>query len=485
MQILTIVLAGVLFLAGCGKSYQSERDFWHAGKILESARVSYLSSEDASDFDPAILALRKVADAYPGTKKAQESLQIIANLYVQQGNLDAARAVLEEIASDYANVANAAPNARFIIGALYEQEGNWKKAEETYWDTAEYYAYHPKGLYAPVQIITHYKREKDETGADRAYAKALDYYQRISKKMGPIEAAGMIKHHEALAQLAYGEWLKAREIWMKLAEEQPESPYAPIGLLTAADISWKRQDFGTAIEIFQAFIKQYPKHALTPVAYMNLGLVYDRTEQYEKAREAYKKALEYYQDSKAHQAEIELMIARSYQEEGKWDEALKVYEKIETDYGETTAVLQVPLMKGAYYEKIGQKEKQEAILDEAIAKYLELHVGEPGSMSSTMANRLIHTAYAQKGDWQGALANFDRNIEREESTLRKGSWHFLKAYITETRIQDNEGAISLYQSFLKEYPEHPLSKTAKSRMDLLKAPPVTADEAEIQQASKA
>jgi outer membrane PBP1 activator LpoA protein len=58
-------------------------------------------------------------------------------------------------------------------------------------------------------------------------------------------------------------------------------------------------------------------------------------------------------------------------------------------------------------------------------------------------------------------------MRNEINPARKGGWLFLKAVITDNRVGDKAGALALYQSFLTQYPTHPLAKQATARVDAL------------------
>ena len=65
------------------------------------------------------------------------------------------------------------------------------------------------------------------------------------------------------------------------------------------------------------------------------------------------------------------------------------------------------------------------------------------------------------------MTNFDENIAAEKPGERQGSWMFLKALVTETRMKDTATAKKLYEEFLAKYPNHPLAAMAKTRSDKL------------------
>jgi tetratricopeptide (TPR) repeat protein len=459
------LIFSVLLLAGCGnQNYQAEKEFWKAEKAMKLLTKKDLQEKGPSIMDPVIKQFEDVYEKYPGTPKASESLFVISNLRIRQNKFAEAVEALEKIVQNYSD--QKAAEARYGIAQLYEYQKNWDKAEAAYWDTAEYHPFHQKGLYSPVHVIIHYKKTKEPAKEKKAFDRALDYYNRMLKQVGPIQPAGAIKNYLGLAYLAHGKWEEARDTWVSIPDQFPESPYAPLSLLAGAELSWKRKDLDNAIKYNEDFLKRYPKHSLVSKTKAQIGIIYQDKKEYAKSREWFEKALENQKEMSA-LADLKLLIGRSFQEEGKWEEAEKFYAELESKYPKTTASLQVPLMRSAYYQQKGDTANSEKILNEAIARYETMSQGKENPALADYAVRLQNAALAEKGDWNTLISNFDKNIEKETSSVKKGNWLFLKGLIIENRMGKKKEALSVYQDFLKKYPEHPLAKTAKSREGLL------------------
>lgn len=455
----------LLFLAGCSQSYQAERDYWKAEKMLSGVTKAMVQEQGPQVFDPAIAAFKKVYEQFPGTEKAADSLFVISNLYLRQKKYDDAIRTLEKVIQNYSDKRERAPEARYGIAGIYEATGAWEKAEPLFWETAEYHSYHQKGLYAPVHVILHYKKVKDKDGMAAAYQRALDFYNRMLKQTGPIQAASALKNYLALAQLANGSWREARATWDSLPKEFPDSSYAPLGLLASGELSWKKQELEAAAASYEDYLKSYPKHPLVTRTMVQLGMIYASQKNYGTAREWLEKAIQNEKKSET-LADVKLMIGKSYQDEGIWSEAEKVYQDIEANHENTNAALQIPFLLASYHEEQGHADEAKKILDEAITRYQSLVDGSDTRMAN-VALRLQNAAYAEKGDWQNMLANFEQKIQEEKAPERRANWVFLKAVVTEKRLQDEAAARTLYQQFLSQYPEHPLAALAKTRQEFL------------------
>jgi pentatricopeptide repeat protein len=255
-------------------------------------------------------------------------------------------------------------------------------------------------------------------------------------------------------------------MWNEIHNEYPDSPFAPLSLLASGELSWKKQDYGSSMQAYETYLKKYPKHPLIKRVYVQMGAILDAQRDFVKAREWYEKGRALTVNDPAASADIELLIARSYQKEGNWEKAEEMFKKIETDYKNSTAALQIPFLYAAHYEAAGETDKVHNVLNDAIQRYQGLSEGSNASLAA-YAERLQNAAIAEKGDWQQLLGNFDRKLAKETSPERKGNWFFLKAVVTENRLQNRAAALELYKSFLAQYPNHPLTELAKTRQDSL------------------
>ncbi|MBI4430118.1 MAG: tetratricopeptide repeat protein [Candidatus Omnitrophica bacterium] len=463
-----LVLFGAV-LAGCQSAdYLAEKAFHRANKVLAHIHHIYERSDtkDPSILEPAVDAFQNIVEKYPSSPKSPESLFVISQIRRQQGNMEAARGTLKKVIQNYTGVGSWAEDARYRIGQLHEEEDHWAEAEQAYWEVVDYHPLKPKGLYAPIYILNHYKSKKDTAGEQKAYQKAVDHFQKLIKETGPIELSVGAKYFLGIIHASAAHWQEAREVWIQAANEIKESPYSPLCLLAAAEVSWRNGEKEKASELYDLFYANYSNHGLATRVSVRRAQLYHDMSQYAKEREWLAKALEqYFSGNTDAQADIQFMIGKSYQDEGLWTEADKIYREIELNYPNSGAALQVPLMTAVYQETHGQAEEAKRLIDEAINRYERLGEDQPESPAAEQARRLVNEAYAMKGDWQEVLANVDEDMEKETVTTRKGSWLFLKALIAENRLGDKQQAQSLFESFLKEYPQHPLVKLARTRLD--------------------
>lgn len=464
---LYLLLLGVFLLTGCRENYRAEKSYWEAEKILRQIKNTDLQAKGPEVLDPAIESFEKVIEKYPGTPKAAESLFMIADLRFRQKNHADAIHNLEKVILNFSSMPQKAAEARYRVFRLHEIGGDWEKAEAMAWELADYHPVDARGLTAPIGVIRHYKKLKNTAAEQKAFERAVEFYERSLKKVGPIQVAAAIQYYLGNAQLAHASLLEAKETWKSIHVQYPKSPFAPLALSSAAELAWQQRDFAVAVDLDQELLERYPTYSLGGKSAARLGLYYQRQKDYEKSRTWLTKALDYRSKERGAAAEIKMLIANTYQEEGRWEEANQIYQEIETQYAQSAAALQLPLILSAREEKVGNSEKAKVILEDAINHYKKLEEQYPHTKVAVFAEQLRLEAHLKKGEWDQVLANFDRHIDLEPSPARKGSWLYLKAVMVEDRLKDVRQALSLYDHFLLQYPNHPLTKFAKARRGLL------------------
>ncbi|MBI1977245.1 MAG: tetratricopeptide repeat protein [Candidatus Omnitrophica bacterium] len=469
----SFVILLAFLTAGCSKSYLSERAFYQADQVLKRITADQIQRDSKSAFTPAIQAFQKVADEFPGTQKAGESLFVISDLYTRQKNYGKARETLGKIVQNFSGWNEWTSDARYRIAQLYEAEGNWETAEAKYWETAEYNPLERRGLQAPLYVILHYKQAKDTANQELAYQKAVEHCKKMLTQVGPIQVSSSLKNSLALVHFSHGKLKEARTEWLSIVEQFPDSPYASLALLTVAELSWKEKQFEQAFRDFDEFFKRYSKHSLAGRTAIRVGLLHANQKEFAQAREWYEKALnEYFKKGTNDQADLKILIAKTYQDEEKWEEAERYYQELETQYALTPAALQVPFMRYLHYKKVDETEKANQVLDEAVERYQKVVSEHPNSKIAAYAKRFIIQAFTQKKDWDQLLTTVDQELQNETIEDRKGRWLFLKALIAENRLKDRERALSYYQDFLAQFPDHPLAQLAKSHQEVLSKPQI-------------
>ena len=111
-------------------------------------------------------------------------------------------------------------------------------------------------------------------------------------------------------------------------------------IYNAGAIRMALQQYKQAVDIFKSFIKKFPEDKLTPELYFQMARAYEERKKWRDVRKTYAKYIKKYKSSrKSSLVRVHLLIAETYQKEGKRSarkkaskelaNALKVYSQLE------------------------------------------------------------------------------------------------------------------------------------------------------------
>lgn len=160
-------------------------------------------------------------------------------------------------------------------------------------------------------------------------------------------------------------------------------------------------------------------------------------------------------------------IGLSYEYEDKWDKALAVFEKIMKEYPLTPMSIQLPHYIAQYYENHKKYEQANEILKNAVTNYKKIINDYPyeKNLIIVMEDMVLQT-YEKLEDWEGVLSTLQQMSVKYHKTDKGAQSLYRMAKIYESRKEIKQ-AISLYHQFIKEYPEHKLANTAKTKIHAL------------------
>ncbi len=238
--------------------------------------------------------------------------------------------------------------AHYMMGIIYDRQGEFQKAIEEYKQALEY-ATDKVPIY--IKIGRNYLKLNKTDEAKSYINKAI--------KLSPED----IETHSLLALLytKESEYGKAASEYKKVIEISPENK---IALASLADIYVLEGKNKQAIEIYKELIK---KEEL-PVLYFNLGLIYVNTKETDEAIKCFKKTIE-----------LESKFLATYLALGLVYEMDKQPEKAISCYNEA---LKIDPLSIDFYKQLGRLYHQEGKLKEAEEQYkfiLELYPNNTGS----------------------------------------------------------------------------------------------------------
>ena len=255
----------------------------------------------------------------------------------------------------YSNDENYSSGALMNIAWRYAMIGDYEKAAETFQKVFQEY---PTSQYAPEALLN----AADMLSVAKKTDEAINLYNEFIKNYPNDKkiAFAMMSIAWRYAEKGGEEDLeKSAEMFLKIAEQFPDSDYAPEALLRAGDMYARIGENSYAIDAYQRFIDKYPNDPRLPTVMLNLawrlallkdareemeeilleihkrfpntelgwfalGLYYEKLGENEKALDCYRKASEFYGPQRA--ISLLNMIGR-YHDLGNYELAIKTFQQ--------------------------------------------------------------------------------------------------------------------------------------------------------------
>jgi tetratricopeptide (TPR) repeat protein len=219
-----------------------------------------------------------------------------------------------------------------------------------------------------------------------------------------------------------------------------------------------------AIAACELVIKRVPQTMWAPRAHLLIAALHARQRQYAQAREAYAQVLQNYSRYQAYCVQARAQIASTYEAEGAWDEAANAYYDI-ADYHPWTAIgLQAPLYVASGYQRRKQDEPANDAYRRAVERYTKLLPEAPTKELTAKTKVLLAAALQRLDKWPEAAGLLEELIAAPDGIDRAGALMSL-GLLYQTKLHDAANARHAYERLLKEFPGHPVSKTAKARLE--------------------
>ncbi len=138
---------------------------------------------------------------------------------------------------------------------------------------------------------------------ENRYSRAVSYFQRISER-SRLKPKALLKEADAYYNL--GNISKAKSLYTKVMKEYPDSEEAMSATLALIQLELQRPE-GNLKELITTFVNKYPDSPIVNDLYYQLGEIYTKEGNREKAKEVYEKLIdtEYGEKAKLRLAQLE------------------------------------------------------------------------------------------------------------------------------------------------------------------------------------
>jgi len=216
------------------------------------------------------------------------------------------------------------------------------------------------------------------------------------------------------------------------------------------------QGFDELISRYKQYVEEFPASRLKPKVQIMVGRVYLLKKDYDAARMELKKVIELYPDTEELKLESLSAIAKSYELEDRWLDALKIYKEIQRDYPETSVALSVPLYIAQYYQENNKKLEADKAFADAVAYYNQMVRDTVDPKVEYKALTLLSVCYLAQEKWMETVKVLEKIILKYPIPQVTPKIIAMINNISTAKLNDYDIPIQIYKNFLERYPDHQL-----------------------------
>ena len=286
-----------------------------------------------ADYPQAISIYDNTLGKYPNTKFASDLLFQLGIAHYNSGDFESASNGFKRLVSSYPRSENAL-FARYYLGYSFYKLGDWGAATEAFGSIANRYP--DRAIAAECRF-----QEAECLFNNRNFEMAFQAYQRVHNDYPGSEYAALSLYNSAWSLVNQNKTDEAMNIFQKIVEIYPDSVYAVDALFTLGDYHYNNRSYIEATRAYQKVVSSYPEHELAEKAKAHIHELAQITSylEYEKASELfdqkkYKEAIEAFKTITEKYPDADVVIgsrcniAAAYEQLGRMQTALKLYEEI-------------------------------------------------------------------------------------------------------------------------------------------------------------
>lgn len=313
---------------------------------------------------------------------------------------------------------------------------------------------------------------RDEEAAARLDQADLYYAEVAARSPGtPLEVAADL--HRSNVFLRQNRYQEAEQTLARAFDLPAAGPSRPQILLTQALVRQRGlEDYAGAIHLLRKMVRRYPDDPRAAGALLQIAIAFRSAGQPDSALAAFDLVEKRYPKNIEIASQARFLGATVLEMEGRWDEALRRYRSVTTDFRRTSSGLLAPLQIASYYERQGEKEVTRATLEAAAVEYQRIarDLGSNPASRALVLSALDHLAdvWTRLGEWDKAVQALLHRAEDYPRDYRSPLAYVRAAAIQEEQLRDRDAAIATLEKLTQRYPDLPLSLRAQSKIEMLR-----------------
>ena len=263
--ILCAILIGVfalLSVISIKGEYNAEKKIWTLNRKFADI-VTSKESNPPQAFDNLANGYREFMVDFPNSRLNKEAQLRIARVYMMKPDYVIARQEFEKIFEMFPEDEALTSQARSLIGKSYELSGEWPKALQLYREIQKERPFSNTGLSVPLYIAQYHQAKEEKEEAERAFAQAIAYYNRLISEHPNSEIELKALRLLSVCYLTQQKWMDAINVMEKMLLKYPAPRMANQAIVAINNIAIRQlKNYDVPINIYNNFIEKNPEHPL-------------------------------------------------------------------------------------------------------------------------------------------------------------------------------------------------------------------------------
>lgn len=470
-----LILCGlILAMVSCSEDrtlksrYEAEKLYHNAEKSLNKARLQNMLTNDSvidelvamyeGVVDHCLASLDSIGESESSQGMAElqylsfQSTSRMSQLLYAKKEYDRSVSILERLLNRVDLKGSHLLSTYLNLGQAIHAAGNWDSAAAVYNFCIN--AFYPpmtaernvdfKLFNLPYHIFEVLRISNDSAGASAQYSQASMYYQRLLQEFQNTSIESPAHANLALLYHAGGHWQDEIE-QLSLITAESAQRMALLRLKIGDVYAYGVVDPVKALDSYNEALEMLgpDDSGLYAVTLFKKTLIKMGQEKYGEARSDLQRIKKTYRRYYESNPSVQLLLARSFDLDGKWNRAEVEYNLLIEKYKTSDEALATFLYVADYFVKMGRKSESERWFLEAEQAYSQL--GELGTGTGLEAKAMLFMAdlYRQKKEWEKSAQTLVQLFEKFPATRpgRRGLTIAISIYTNE--LNDKHMADSL------------------------------------------
>lgn len=498
LYVILSLTAAAVFLAGCGTNqeaahlYQMEKLYYQAEREVSLVSIGPGGPETADRTRIAEL-YGEVVDYYQGVREEfqgdtlsedeamagdlaiQSSLRMAALLAPTD---QAARAIkiYRDIPRDFPRLPAYHSIAAFELGLLYGRQQMWDSSFAVYHRLM--YSYRPVAdtvlgydlnwLKIPLEISEMYRLLGRQENAGDWLDSALVFYGRLIDEYPTGTVNAIAKTYAANTHQLQGDFHAAIAVLRTIIDST--GLILPQAKVEIGNIFLERLGQPDSAEaVYKELVVRRPDSPGATIAQTKIAAILIEQGKYQEARDLLRPLKQAYEKRGQLIAGIQLLMGRTYEEEGAWDRALNEYSWLVENFPELKQSLDVYIHVIARMVEMGNSTVARQWQNNAQQHFDKIIAENPNTELAAAAQKNLARSHVLLQQWEPAAVAYQTLLDIYPAVPAHLDIYLELSIVYADRLNDDERGASILERMLADFPTFKRRDEIQQRIDYLRS----------------